>query len=220
MAAAVRVKICGLTSVADVVAVAAAGADALGLNFYPPSPRSISLDLAPALLHAMPPFVEPVGVFVRTTPDALLPLLDQLGTLRSLQIHGTAPVVAPAGPYRYIPAVQIRQADDVAALRAYLRQAQEADQLPAAVLVDGHAPGLVGGTGQTAPWALLEHLDLPVPLILAGGLTPDNVAEAVRRVRPWAVDVASGVESTPGRKDIDKVKRFVAAVREAADDLT
>jgi phosphoribosylanthranilate isomerase len=104
-------------------------------------------------------------------------------------------------------------------INRYLALAGEIGQMPAAVLVDGYAAGLRGGTGRTAPWHLLSDFRPGVPLILAGGLTPDNVAEAVRIVRPYAVDVASGVESVPGRKDPQKMKRFIAAVQEAAATL-
>jgi phosphoribosylanthranilate isomerase len=118
-------------------------------------------------------------------------------------------------PWRYVPAFQVRHQHDLDAIGTYLEHCRLANTLPSAVLIDGHAPGQHGGTGQVAPWELLESWQCPVPLILAGGLTPDNVADAVRAVRPFAVDVASGVESSPGRKDADKVRRFIEAVRRA-----
>ena len=109
----------------------------------------------------------------------------------------------------------VRDAGDLENLSAYLERCRARQQLPSAVLVDAHVAGQFGGTGQTAPWDLLADFQPGVPVILAGGLTPDNVATAIRRVRPYAVDVASGVESTPGRKDPEKVRRFIEAARGA-----
>lgn len=215
MESRVRVKICGVTNLADLREVAKAGADAVGFNFYPPSPRSITFEMARELLERMPPFVEAVGVFVRQRLSSLLEEVTPLGRLWTVQIHGMEPELSSAWPLCYIPAFQVKDRADVERLRAYLKEAESEESLPGAVLVDGHATGLVGGTGKTAPWELLEGLDLAVPLILAGGLTPHNVGEAIRRVRPWAVDTASGVESEPGKKDVEKVRRFIDAVRDA-----
>jgi len=205
----VRVKVCGLTRADDVAAAVAAGADALGFNFYPPSPRSITPEMAADLIALVPAFVEPVAVCVDPEPAWLERWLPALPRLRALQWHGEPPLPADV-PFPLIPAFRVRDAASVAAIRAYLDRCGE--RRPPAVLVDAHVAGLHGGTGRTAPWELLAEVDFGLPLILAGGLTPDNVAEAVRVVRPFAVDVASGVESSPGVKDAGKMRAFVAAV--------
>jgi phosphoribosylanthranilate isomerase len=215
----VRVKICGITNRADLDAAVAAGADAVGLNFHPPSPRSVTPDAARELLAGLPPFVEAVGVFVNRKLGDLRDLLTQLGRVTTVQVHGGPHEVVEAYPYRFVPAFQVREAADLDAIRRYLDSCSQANALPAAILIDGHAPGLVGGTGQKAPWDLLAEFRPGVPMILAGGLTPDNVAEAVRRVRPYAVDVASGVESSPGQKDAEKVRRFIREALQAAQSI-
>jgi phosphoribosylanthranilate isomerase len=212
----VRVKVCGLTCPGDLHAAARLGADAVGLNFHPPSPRSLTPERAAGLLAAWPPFVEAVGVFVRQTVHEVRPLLERLGRVRTVQIHGGPHAPADGGPYHLVPAFAVRDEDDRRAIDRYLEACRAAGRLPAAVLVDGHAPGLHGGTGQVAPWRLLAGWRPGVPVVLAGGLTPDNVAEAVRVVRPWAVDVASGVEASPGRKDEERMRRFIDRAREAA----
>jgi phosphoribosylanthranilate isomerase len=211
----VRIKICGITCPEDLDAAIAAGADAVGLNFHPASPRCVGPAHAEQLVRRLPPFVEGVAVLVGQSVQAARAQVERLG-LRSFQVHGGTPEVADVFPFHYIPAFQVRDESGLAAIDAYLDACRQAGALPAAILVDGHAPGLHGGTGRPAPWDLLAGWRPGVPLILAGGLTPDNVAEAVRRVAPWAVDVASGVESSPGRKDAEKVRRFIAAARAAA----
>src|SRR5262249_50571117 len=172
---------------------AACGADAVGLNFHPPSPRSVGPEQARALLAALPPFVSAVGVFVQKRLAELRELLDDLGRIRTVQAHGAEPEGASAAPYHHVPAFQVRDASDLERVEAYLQACREQGALPAALLLDGYAPGLTGGTGQTAPWGLLADFRPGVPIVLAGGLTPENVAEAVQAVRPYAVDVASGV---------------------------
>jgi phosphoribosylanthranilate isomerase len=211
----VRVKICGITHPDDLAAAITAGADAIGLNFHPPSPRYVTPAQARAMLSQLPPFIEPVGVFVRQSVAELRDLLDEVALLRTIQMHGGSYEVHNPSPHRYIPAFQVRAQADLAAITRYLDQCRHAGWQPGAILIDGHAPGLVGGTGQTAPWDLLAEFHPGVPVILAGGLTPENVAEAVTRVRPWAVDVASGVESSPGRKDADRMRQFIDAARNA-----
>jgi phosphoribosylanthranilate isomerase len=210
----VRVKICGITSVDDARAAAALGADAIGLNFYPPSPRSVSLENAARILRALPPFVEPVGLFVNRPLTEVFAMAAELGAL-TIQWHGDDPEVCTSLAHRFIPAFAVRDRDNLETIRRYLDRCRDLDRLPAAVVVDAHVAGLYGGTGQLAPWELLAGFPREVPLILAGGLTPDNVAEAVRVVRPYAVDVASGVESSPGRKDAEKVRRFIDQARGA-----
>ncbi len=205
----VRVKICGVTTPEDLAAAVEAGADAVGLNFHPTSPRFVTPERAGRLLALLPPFVEAVGVFVSRPVLSACQSLEALGAIHTVQMHAGQPEPAPPG-FRLIPAFPVRDAADLERIAG-----QAVEIRAAAVLVDGHAPGLHGGTGRVAPWDLLAGWSPGVPVILAGGLTPENVAEAVRRVRPWAVDVASGVESSPGRKCAEKMRRFIEAARGA-----
>ncbi len=214
---ALRIKICGITSEADALAAAALGADALGLNFYPPSPRSVAPEVAGRIVRALPPFIEPVALFVNEPLERAFALARQLGPVRTVQWHGEQPEVCADPAFRFIPAFPVRDAEGLARVHRYLDLCRGRNSLPAALLIDGHVPGQYGGTGQTAPWKLLADFRPGVPLILAGGLTPENVAEAVRLVRPYGVDVAGGVEAAPGRKDREKVRRFIESARTAAD---
>lgn len=211
----VRVKICGVTTPDDVRTVGEAGADAIGLNFYPKSPRYVEPHAALELLKAFPPFVAPVGVFVDTPPRQATALAFQLG-LRGLQTYTDRPLGESVFPFAHVPAFRVKDADSLAAVTRFVEEATSLGRRPAAVLIDSYVAGEMGGTGHKAPWHLLVGFDPGVPLILAGGLTPDNVAEAVQLVRPWGVDVASGVESAPGRKDPEKVRAFVKNARAAA----
>jgi phosphoribosylanthranilate isomerase len=219
MALSVRIKICGVTNEADALQAARAGADALGLNFHPGSPRYVEPSRAALLLRDLPPFVEAVGVFVNRPLREAFQQAQALGRVRTVQMHGKDRELCDPYPYHLIAAFPVRDADSLQGIVRYLQMCEVRKQLPSAVLVDAYMPGQHGGTGRTAPWQLLAGLRLPVPLILAGGLTPDNVAEAIRVVRPYAVDVASGVESSPGRKDPLLVCRFIDAAREAAARL-
>jgi phosphoribosylanthranilate isomerase len=220
MAQPLRIKICGITNPADAEQAAALGADAIGLNFYPLTPRCVDLARAEAILRVLPPLVEPVGVFTNMPLADAAATANQLG-LRLVQWHGDRHEVPhDLFPRRLIPAFPVRDRQALTVITAYLDRCRETGRLPAAILVDGSAPGLYGGTGVPAPWLLLDDFHPGVPLILAGGLTPDNVAEAVRIVRPYAVDVASGVEARPGVKDAEKMRRFIAQAREAADRLS
>lgn len=209
-----RIKICGVTNPDDIHSCADAGADAVGINFHPGSKRYVDPRLAAPLVRAIPPLMSSVGVFVDQPIRQMSGIAYQLG-LRAIQRHGEQREVDDPFPFAFIPAFQIQEINSVAAIRSYLESCRSARSMPAAVLVDAHADGQYGGTGRTIPWSLLSGLDFGVPLILAGGLTPENVAEAIRIVRPWAVDVASGVESAPGKKDPDKVRRFIANARAA-----
>jgi phosphoribosylanthranilate isomerase len=215
--ARIRIKICGITTVEDAGRAADFGADAIGLNFYTPSPRHVEPTNVPAILGSLPAFVEPVGVYVGLR---LTEMAAEAGTygLRSVQWHGQnsdrEPGVPP--PHRLIAAFQVRDRNDLDEINRYLDACRQLNQLPAAILVDAQVAGQFGGTGKTAPWALLADFHPPVPLILAGGLNPDNVAEAIRSVRPYGVDVASGIEARPGIKDVDKMRRFIDNACEAA----
>jgi phosphoribosylanthranilate isomerase len=213
-----RVKICGVTRPADVAACAAAGADAVGINFHPGSARYVDPRSAQPLLRAVPPLLAPVGVFVGLPFRQVAALAYQLG-LRGVQWHGEHGEPEDPFPFSFVPAFRVRDRDSLAEITAYLDRCRALGRLPAAILVDAYVEGQHGGTGQTAPWDVLADFKPGVPLILAGGLTPENVTDAVRTVRPDGVDVASGVESAPGRKDADRVRAFVANARAAAAGL-
>jgi phosphoribosylanthranilate isomerase len=208
-----RIKICGVTCVEDARAAVQLGADALGLNFYAPSPRCIRPETAAQIVNELPPFVEPVGLFVEETTASIGERLRGLDRIRTVQRHGIPLVPERDWAFSLIPAFAVRDAASLEEVRRHLDALRAAGRPAPAVLLDAHAPGLHGGTGRTAPWDLIADFDVGVPVILAGGLTPDNVAEAVRRVRPYAVDVASGVEATPGRKDVEKMRRFIEAAK-------
>jgi phosphoribosylanthranilate isomerase len=213
----VRIKICGITTPDDAIAAAYLGADAIGLNFYPRSPRYITETQAREILRVLPPFVEPIGLYVNESLEHVQHVALRLG-LRTVQVHGEHTEMPPAGPMRFIPAFGIRDETGLARMKRYLERLQAAVAAPVSVLVDAHVPGMYGGTGQTAAWHLLHGLDLDAGLqvILAGGLTPNNIAEAIHTVNPYAVDVASGVESEPGRKDLELVRRFIQIARAAS----
>ena len=209
-----RVKICGLTRPEDVAAAQEAGADALGLNFYPPSPRFVDAGRLPALLAVADPLVSLVGVFVDQPIRRCAALAYQAG-LRAIQWVGATMPVESAFPFAFLPAFRVGGASDLGAVEDYLRAATAAGCRPSAVLIDSRVEGSFGGSGHTAPWEVLAGFRPGVPVILAGGLTPDNVAEAIRVVWPAGVDVAGGVESSLGVKDVVKIRDFVQAARGA-----
>jgi phosphoribosylanthranilate isomerase len=213
----VRVKICGITNEADGRHAAVLGADAVGLNFYGKSPRAISQETAGFILRELPPFVEAVAVFVDEPLRHVYPILNQLGRIRTIQMHGTIKEMCDAFPFHFVPAFQVADQHSLVEIGRYLDTCRSVSQMPSAIMIDGHAPDLPGGTGRTPPWSLLADRQWEVPLILAGGLTPENVAEAIRVVRPYAVDVASGVEASPGHKDPEKMRQFIDSVRNACD---
>ncbi len=209
----VRVKICGVTTCEDVHLVADAGADAVGLNFHSKSPRYVKPAQADELIRALPPFMAPVGVFVESNMRQAVAIAFQLG-LRTLQTYQSPPDDDPF-PFAHVPSFRIKDESSLQLIRNFIASAASFGRKPSAVLVDSYTPAAIGGTGHVAPWELLEGFDAGVPLILAGGLNPDNISEAIRRVRPWGVDVASGVESAPGKKDPAKVRAFVKNAKEA-----
>ena len=210
----IRVKICGITTPDDMRLAADLGADAVGINFYPKSPRYVDPRNAASLLRALPPMIDAVGVFVDLKIRQVCALAYQLG-LRSVQCFGDTADVEDSHPFQRIAAFRIKDRSSLDEVDAYLAKCRAVGAMPAAVLLDAHVEGQLCGTGQKAPWELLSAYRPGVPVILAGGLTPENVAEAIRTVKPYAVDVASGVESAPGRKDPDKVRRFIDAARGA-----
>ncbi|MBI3432390.1 MAG: phosphoribosylanthranilate isomerase [Hydrogenophilales bacterium] len=205
---AVRVKICGITRLQDLHAACAAGADALGFVFYEKSPRHVSVETAAELVRALPPFVQSVGLFVDAEP-AFIERVLQAVPLDLLQFHGAE---TPADCVRYgrpfIKAVRVNRDTDLLKCAADFDAAR-------GLLLDAFVPGVPGGTGERFDWSLIPPA-LSRPVILSGGLTPDNVAEAVQRVRPWAVDVSSGVEASKGIKDAHQIARFIANAKEAS----
>jgi len=212
----VGVKICGLTSVEDGLACAAAGVDWIGLNFHPGSPRCITRAKAAAIIGVLPPSVAPVGVFVNRPAAEVADVAEYLG-LEIVQLHGQEPVedLLALGELQLIRAFRLGQPSDWRTVVDYLARAHSIGRVPDAVLIDAYVAGQPGGTGATVAADVLDCIP-PLPrLILAGGLTPENVAAKVARVQPWMVDVASGVESIPGRKDPAKVTAFVKAARSA-----
>ncbi len=200
-----RVKICGITSLEDALAAVDAGADALGFVFAP-SPRRVTPEAAAAIIAGLPPFVTTVGLVVDQDPA---PILDRC-PIDVIQFHGAeTPQQIARCSRRAIKAIRVSEAADIQRAAVYRGTA-------AALLLDAHVPGIAGGTGKSFDWSLITHAqELCTPLIIAGGLTPENVADCVRRFEPYGVDVSSGVEAHPGRKDHEAMRRFVAAVRAA-----
>lgn len=201
-----RIKICGLTRTEDVHAAVQAGADALGFVFYPPSPRAIAPELAGGLLRQVAPFVSTVGLFVNEDAGRVREILQEV-PLSLLQFHGDESAEYCESFGRpYIKAARVKAGFD---LLKYAVSYAGASGLLADAWVDGY-----GGGGEAFDWDLLPPA-FPLPLILAGGLNAANIGEAVQRVRPWAVDVSSGVEVAKGIKDRTLMEAFVAGVNEA-----
>ena len=202
-----RVKICGITRIEDAIAAAQAGADAIGFVFDPKSPRHVSPDQAQAIARALPPFVTVVGLFVDAAPDMIETVLSRV-PLDLLQFHGNETPQQCRRYHRpYVKAIHMQP--DVN-LHEKARLYSDAEGL----LLDTRVAHVAGGSGQAFDWNLVPS-SLDKPIILAGGLTPENVAEAVRKIRPFAVDVSSGVEQSKGIKDARKITAFVDAVRNA-----
>jgi phosphoribosylanthranilate isomerase len=206
-----RIKVCGITEPEDARAAVAAGADGLGFIFVPQSPRNIEPERVREIVGELPPLVDAVGVFVDQELEVVEEIIHYCG-LSVVQLHG-------AEPPEYCDTISCRVVKSFA-----VHTATQSDELaPYAESVNGflldtfHA-GMAGGTGTTFDWGLIEQVKPPGPFILAGGLTPDNVGEAIKQVKPFAVDVNSGVEYQPGRKDTDKLQKFVQEVRKA-DEL-
>ena len=215
-----RIKICGLTTVEAALASAAAGADAVGLMFVEASPRVVTIQQATQIVSALPAFVEPIGLFVNRPVEQVLDTAGQLG-LRCVQLHGseTPEDVAQLTGLRVIKALGFEDANQA---RKAMNNWRDPPPQLAGLMFDAKPPAdaaIPGGLGQTFDWqALTELLSDPAfehlpPVILAGGLTPGNVAEAIRVVKPYAVDVSSGVESQRGVKDIGLIARFCQAVQ-------
>lgn len=213
-----RIKICGVTRPEDAELVGQAGADALGINFYARSPRYVAPETAAGVAGAVPPSVARVGVFVNPDVDEACRLFDAL-SLDFVQLHGdeTPETLGQFGRRPIIKAFRCRD-DGLSPVARYMKKCRSLGVVPAAVLIDAHVPGQYGGTGTIVDWNALADLQGAiegVPIVLAGGLSPRNVADAIAVARPRAVDVASGVESAAGIKNAELVHEFVARAKEA-----
>jgi phosphoribosylanthranilate isomerase len=209
----VQVKICGITNLGDARAACDLGAYALGLNFYEKSPRVISPAAAWNIRRRLPSAIQAVGVFVNWKPTAVIALCTSL-QLSAAQLHGDESLkdaMACSKTLPVIKAFRIPPSISPARFAKFPRGTQ--------FLLDAAKPGQYGGSGRIANWAIARRIAAARPIILAGGLTPDNVADAIRTVRPHAVDVASGVESRPGKKDLGKMREFFREVERASREL-
>ena len=203
----IRVKICGITSLDDALRAAEAGADAVGLIFVEGTPRYVTPAVAASIVAGLPPFVCPVGVFWDHAPAHIAAVVEECG-LGVVQLHGSEPPELVAGmPRPVLKTIKVRDAADLAQLDRYK---------PAAFLLDSPARWSNGEARPPISWTLARAATARGRVILAAGLTPETVSDAVRVARPWGVDVNSGVEAVPGRKDPAKVARFIRAAREAA----
>jgi phosphoribosylanthranilate isomerase len=203
-----RVKICGITNVEDALAAVRYGADALGFVFYAKSPRHITPEKAREIVRELPPFVTAVGVFVDERPKDVERLIEYAG-LHCAQLHGDETPEDCRIERKVIKAIRVREGGDVDSIKDYL-------QVASAFLLDAYLPEVPGGTGRKFNW---EHAarakEFGRPVILAGGLTPDNVEEAIKQVEPYAVDVSSSVEAEKGRKDHERLRLFIQRAKAA-----
>ncbi|AHD13577.1 MULTISPECIES: phosphoribosylanthranilate isomerase [Pseudomonas] len=203
----VRSKICGITRIEDALAAAEAGADAIGLVFYAKSPRAVDVRQARAIIAELPPFVTTVGLFVNASRCELNEILEVV-PLDLLQFHGDETPQDCEGYHRpWIKALRVRPGDDLEAACQLYAGAR-------GILLDTYVPGVPGGTGEAFDWSLVPAR-LSKPIILAGGLSADNVGQAIAQVRPYAVDVSGGVEQAKGIKDAAKIEAFMRAVKQA-----
>lgn len=199
-----RVKICGITRPEDGAAAGAAGADAIGLNFYAASPRAVDLEQAVAIRRALPPFVTVVGLFVNASAETVVETAERVH-LDLLQFHGEeTPRQCEAAGRPYMKAVRVSDDTDVSEASRRFASAK-------ALILDSHDDRLWGGSGRTFDWDLVPA-EIALPVIVAGGLTPANVAAAIGRLRPYGVDVSGGVEQSPGIKDAAKITSFIEEV--------
>ncbi|MBH0190331.1 MAG: phosphoribosylanthranilate isomerase [Nitrospira sp.] len=204
----IKVKICGITTRDDAQVAVAAGADALGFVMYRKSPRWVEPSVARAIIADLPPFVLPVGVFVNEDAAAVRRLMDECGFALA-QLHGDESAAYCQQLGRpVLKALRVKDRGSFLALAEFQGRAGVRG-----VLIDAFSEGAYGGTGHTVDWTLAAEAARSVPILLAGGLTPSNVAEAVRLVQPYGVDVSSGVEKSPGKKDPEKVRAFIEAAR-------
>ena len=200
-----RIKICGITRIEDALAAANSGADAIGLVFYERSPRHVSVAQAAQLAAALPPFVSVVGLFVDADAAFVREVLQQV-PLDMLQFHGDeTPEYCSQFTKPYLKAIRVKAGVDLIQCAAHFRSAK-------GLLLDAHVEGIPGGTGTAFDWTLIPK-NLPLPVILSGGLDAGNVAAAIKQVRPYAVDVSSGVEAAKGIKDAAKIAAFIKEVK-------
>ncbi len=202
----VRVKICGLTRLEDARLAISLGADALGFIFYPRSPRYILPEKAKEIIAQLPPYVTTVGVFVNEPKESIIKIMNLTG-IDMIQLHGEeSPGFCASFFPRVVKAFRIREIDDLSEIINYKGRVR-------AILLDTFVRGIPGGTGQTFNWELaLEAKKLGIPVILAGGLSPENVADAIKKVDPFGIDISSGVESSPGLKDQVKLRDLFKAL--------
>ncbi|MFE8069746.1 phosphoribosylanthranilate isomerase [Marinobacteraceae bacterium S3BR75-40.1] len=204
-----RIKICGITKPEDGAFAARAGAEAVGVVFYPPSPRAVTLEQARAVSDALPPFTSLVALFVNPSVAEVEQALKTL-PISLLQFHGDeSPAFCEQFDRPYMKAVRVRGPDTVTSAFDHYDGAN-------GLLLDAYVKDQYGGTGQPFNWDWIPR-ERPLPVVLAGGLTSDNVAGAVRAVRPWAVDVSGGVEASKGIKDPDKIRQFINEVRSVVE---
>ena len=218
-----QIKICGITTAADALLAAEAGADAIGLNFYPPSPRSLVFEQAEEISRQVSGMLLRVGVFVNQDEEEIRRCVESL-QLEAVQLHGDEPasLIRTLHPIPVIRAFRCQE-PGLAKVRETVEDYRQQQSIPAAVLLDAHLAGQYGGTGTVLDWQQLDSVDGTVggcPLILSGGLTAENVGTAIGQVRPWAVDTASGVESEPGRKDPELLLQFVQQAKAAMASLS
>lgn len=200
----IKVKICGTTSLKDAFLAVESGADAIGFIFYKMSPRNISQKEAKEIILQLPPFIETVGVFVNETSDKINRIAEQC-KLNSIQLHGEeSPALCRRVKRKVIKAFRVKNADSLKSIASYK---------VSGFLLDSYNDGSKGGTGQVFDWNLALRVKKQGPVILAGGLNPYNVFTAIHRVKPYGVDVCSGVENSPGIKDHEKVRAFIKSVR-------
>ena len=200
----IKVKICGTTSLKDAFLAVESGADAIGFIFYKMSPRNISQKEAKEIILQLPPFIETVGVFVNETSDKINRIAEQC-KLNSIQLHGEeSPALCRRVKRKVIKAFRVKNADSLKSIASYK---------VSGFLLDSYNDGSKGGTGQVFDWNLALRVKRQGPVILAGGLNPYNVFTAIHRVKPYGVDVCSGVENSPGIKDHEKVRAFIKSVR-------
>ena len=203
-----KIKICGITNLDDAVAAVESGADALGFVFFKKSPRNISPEKAAAIIAKLPAFAATVGVFVNEPREEILKIVNQTG-ISVIQLHGEEPPESCLLTRKVIKGIRVKSLESLEPLKRY-------QGLVSAFLLDTYAPRIPGGTGQVFSWDIALEAKNFGRVILAGGLTPENVSEAIRLVKPYAVDVSSGVELEKGKKDHKKMRLFIERARSAA----
>ncbi len=201
----VKVKICGITNLDDAIAAVEAGADALGFMFYEPSPRNVSIETVAKIARELPTWILKTGVFVNPAPDLVMTALGNCG-LNLLQFHGEeSSDFCTSFGVMSMKAFRVKDAASLESMKEYRTDV---------LLLDSYVPGKPGGTGETFNWNLaVEAKKIGKPVFLAGGLTAENVGQAVHEVQPFGVDVSSGVEASPGKKDHQKIWKFIEAAR-------